>query len=110
MKSWKKIAIRTALAATVMFLIFVNTACDVFELRNLLEGEDGAAWAGPVAIVPGTINLTTGSTLSFSAKGGSGVYTFSMATTIGGTVDSSAGYYTAGGIAGSEIIRVTDSL
>lgn len=65
----------------------------------------------PIILSPVTWSLATGGTKTFTPTGGHGPYTFSMAANpSGGSVNSSTGFYTAGGTPATDIVQVTDSL
>ena len=83
------------------------SGCDDFVFRTLLEGENGAAYAGSLSISPKAVSLNTGGTVTFNATGGSGVYAFSAQAP--GTIDPSTGAYTAPGVAGTYTATVTDT-
>ena len=65
-----------------------------------------------VSIAPKTAAVQQSTAKSFSAIGGSAAgYTWSFVTnTSGGSINASTGVYTAGAAAGSDVIRVTDSV
>ncbi len=60
-------------------------------------------------LAPGVASTVLGGTVSFSAAGGSGVYAYALESNQSrGAIDES-GTYTAGGRAGVDIVRLTDS-
>lgn len=61
----------------------------------------------PVTISPVTYTLAVNNTVSFSASGGDGTYTYSVFSG-GGNVLSTTGFYTAPVSSGSAVVRVTD--
>jgi hypothetical protein len=89
-------------------LVLTLTGCDDFVLRTLMEGERGAAWAGPLRISPATITVLQGQSVTFTASGGGGGYTFSKVSGAGSVTPGGA--YAAGASTGTEIIRVTDKV
>ncbi len=60
-----------------------------------------------LAIVPSTATVPAGSSLAFSASGGSSPYVYSRVSG-GGTVNATTGEYSAPLSAGSAVVRVTD--
>ncbi len=63
----------------------------------------------PVSISPGSQTVRTGESISFSASGGTGGYTWRVLDGgAGGSVDNT-GAYTAPGTAGTDTVQVTDS-
>ncbi len=61
-------------------------------------------------ITPAAASVATGGTVDFDAIGGAGGNVFSIETnTSGGSIDSSTGAYTAGGTAGMDVVRLTDT-
>jgi hypothetical protein len=71
-----------------------------------MEGADGSAWEGNLAISPASATLALGGSLSLGVKGGDGDYTF---TVLGaGSFDEAAMLYTAPTAVGTERLRVTD--
>ncbi len=92
-------------------LAAILVACDDFLLRTLMEGEDGSAWAGRLQISPASITIAQAGDITFTAKGGSGSYTYSIVAPVGGsTIVGASGLYTASTTAtGTETVRVTDS-
>ncbi len=104
-RAWVRIA--AALAVAVPSLV----ACNDFVFRTLMEGAHGAAWAGPLAILPAALTLEQAQTADFAAKGGSGVYRFSIPSPLGGSTLDGSGHYQATSTAvGIETVRVTDSI
>ena len=69
---------------------------------------------GPsLALTPGSpASVATGKSLTFVASGGSGTgYTFKLLSSpSGGSVNATTGVYTAGKVAGTDTLQVTDSL
>jgi hypothetical protein len=65
-----------------------------------------------VSITPATATVTVGGTQTFTATGGSGTgYAWSISTNVsGGTINASTGAYVAGATAGTDVVRVQDSL
>ncbi len=70
--------------------------------------------SGPVTIVPPSVSLNAGGTMTFIATGGTGPYTFSIQTAGSAppmpTVNSTTGAYTAGSSIGSDTVKVNDSV
>ena len=66
------------------------------------------ATSGALAISPLTQTVVVNATLSYSASGGTGPYTYAKIAGTG-TIDSTTGIYTAPSSAGSATIEVTDS-
>lgn len=62
-----------------------------------------------LGISPASTTLAVNNSATFSALGGSSPFTFSVFSG-GGLVNASTGVYTAGGAAGTAMVRVTDSL
>lgn len=62
----------------------------------------------PVTITPTQVSLDPGMTKTFMAQGGSPPYTYSIASGTG-TIDATAGTYTAPASAGPVVVRATDS-
>ena len=62
-----------------------------------------------LTLSPTLITLAVNGTQTFTATGGSGVRTFAMVSG-GGSINASTGLYTAPAVAGSAVIKVTDSL
>jgi hypothetical protein len=95
---------KPAAAAAVAGLILLSLAgCKDFSFFNEL-GVKGGLTISPVSAL-----LSTGGTMSFTASGGNGDYTFSVITSCGGTIDPVSGVYTAPGSECNDIIMVTDS-
>lgn len=64
---------------------------------------------GALGISPATTTISINSNVSFTAAGGTGPYAFSVLSG-GGGINSSTGVFTAPGVAGTSVIRVTDAL
>lgn len=65
----------------------------------------------PIIISPSSTAVLNGGTKQFSAAGGFGTLTYSMfVNASGGNVVPGTGLYTAGGVDGTDTVRVTDSL
>jgi hypothetical protein len=66
----------------------------------------------PIILNPTSDTVAPSATIQFSALGGYGTYTYSIATNVsGGSINSSSGLYTAGtSSSGTDVVRVTDAL
>ena len=65
----------------------------------------------PIILSPSSDTVAALSVINFISYGGYSTKTWSMqANPSGGSVNSSTGVYTAGGVLGADIVRVTDSL
>ncbi|MBI5543314.1 MAG: hypothetical protein HY901_05460, partial [Deltaproteobacteria bacterium] len=64
--------------------------------------------ARPLVISPASCAVVINDTCAFSASGGTGSYTFSVAAG-GGSINPASGLYTAPATAGAATVRVTDS-
>ena len=75
---------------------------DIMELKNV---------AG-VAISPADPSTSTKGTIAFTAFGGSGAFTWALASSLsGGTIDAGTGNYVAGTTGNVvDVVKVTDSL
>ncbi|MBN1835309.1 MAG: hypothetical protein JW820_05625 [Spirochaetales bacterium] len=69
-------------------------------------------FTGGLVISPSSLSLVVNGSATFMAIGGSGSYTFSVAAdgSGGAVVNSSTGYYVAGGSPGTDTIQVSDGL
>jgi len=99
-KHLRKPAAATAIAGLILLAL---AGCKDFSFFNELGVKGG------LTISPSSVSITTGATMSFSATGGNGAYTFSLITTYGGTIDPATGVYTAPGSECDDIVMVTDS-
>jgi hypothetical protein len=77
--------------------------CMPYELRAILDGPQGKA----LSISPSAMVVPASNTVGFTAVGGVGPYTYSVASGVG-VIDPVTGAYTAPVTAGSAVIRVTD--
>jgi hypothetical protein len=80
------------------------SGCMPYELRTVLDGEDGKA----LALSPSATVVPANNMVSFKASGGVAPYKFSVVTPGGGLINPTTGAYTAPITAGSAVIRVTD--
>lgn len=94
---------------------FAVAANQIIILPIILAGAAGGlSVVSYVFAADGTVQNTTisvvhgGSTFTFAAIGGYGTFTYAMVSG-GGSVNASTGVYTSG-IAGTDVVRVTDSL
>ena len=86
------------LAAVILF------GCEPYQLKAVLDGPQGTG----LSISPSATAVAVSSTFTFTASGGVGPYTYVLLSG-GGSVDPVTGVYTAPAIAGSAVIRVTDT-
>jgi len=59
-------------------------------------------------VVPSRVQLEPGESLTFTGEGGSGSYTFALATDASGGSVEAGGRYTAGSRTGTDVVRLTD--
>ncbi len=85
-----------------LFFVFI-AGCDNFSLYTELDGIS----EGPFAISPRDISLPDSAQYTFSASGGFPPYSYSIFQG-SGSIDESTGVYTAPGLYGYDIVRVTD--
>ena len=62
-----------------------------------------------LGISPGSATLAVNNSITFSSAGGTGPYTFSVFSGTG-AINASSGVYTAPAVAGTDVVRVTDSV
>jgi hypothetical protein len=95
-----------AMAAAALFL----SSCDFPSLRDL--DIPPASGKSSLMLLPSTVNLKTGESITFTATGGTTPYTFTVepAEPDGGTIDAgvTTALYTAPPTAGTYIVTVTD--
>jgi uncharacterized phage protein gp47/JayE len=64
-----------------------------------------------VSLLPASSAAQGGATVQFAAAGGYGAYTYSLSVdNSGASIDAETGLYTAGNVAGTDTVRVTDKL
>ena len=63
----------------------------------------------PLSLSPVSVTLAINGTQTFVGSGGLGALTYGMFSGLG-TIDSSTGAYTASGTAGTDVVKVTDSI
>ena len=81
-------------------------------LEGFISVRYGACVGGTseLTLSPPTANVPVGGTQQFSVSGGTAPYTFSIfQNQSGGSIDPGTGFYTAGAVAGTDTIRVTDA-
>lgn len=91
----------------MLVTVALGVSCSPPILRPLLEGTNGSAWAGSLAIHPAALTVNEGSSVTFTATGGAGDYQFSVASGTG-VINSQSGAYQASLSPGVERVRVSD--
>lgn len=105
----------TTLTPTTKNKQFEVSSADTIILSMILAAPPGVLGIGyninssTGVVTNTTLSIVHGTTFTFLGLGGYGVYTYSISTSTGGTIDSSTGVYVAG-TAGTDTITVTDSL
>jgi hypothetical protein len=92
------------LAAAAALLLLAS--CTDFSFFSVMDGQIAG---GALQISPVAITLVVGTTCTFSARGGSPPYSFSLVSG-SGSIDADSGQYTAPGSPASDNVRVQDSL
>ena len=90
-----------------LLVLAAGTSCSGGFLKTAMEGKDGSAWGGALAISPVAATLVVGATQQFKATGGDGSYSFSVLGK-SGAFNSSSFTYTAPSLAGTERVRLVD--
>jgi hypothetical protein len=83
------------------------SSCNNFSLSGILDNPP--AGPGSLRLLPDAANVKTGTTLQFSASGGSGSYFFAVESGGAGGSINGTGLYTAPALPGTDTITVTDS-
>ena len=107
-----------ALGPAGIVTVVGDTVSNDLPVKQPLQAQPGgmaesfvARFAVRPAIVPPAATVAPNGTLSFAATGGSGPYTWSLATNqSGATIDAATGAYVAGGVEGADVVHVVDSL
>jgi len=80
-------------------------------LGNSATASVNLTTTNPVVVSPAQVTLARLASQTFSASGGSGIYTWTFGTNLSGGSLSAAGVYTAGATGGvTDEVRVTDSV
>jgi hypothetical protein len=91
------------LAAAAALLLLAS--CTDFSFFSVMDGQIAG---GALQISPVAITLVVGTTCTFSARGGSPPYSFSLVSG-SGSIDADSGQYTAPGFPASDYVQVQDS-
>ena len=104
-----RIAHVAGIILTIGVLFLSLNGCADFVFWNLLANDDPGSNGSELVVAPISVTVSTGSTVQFSASGGTGPYTF-VVVTGAGTIDPESGLYTAPGVSSVDIVRVVDEL
>ena len=92
------------LAAAAALLLLAS--CTDFSFFSVMDGQIAG---GALQISPVAITLVVGTTCTFSARGGSPPYSFSIVPSASGSIDADSGQYTAPAFPASDYVQVQDS-
>ena len=82
------------------------TVTDTFDMST--ASATVTVQAKPLSISPQTITVFVNQSITFSAVGGDGPFSYGVSGTSGGVINSSTGVYTAGPSSGSDTVSLTD--